>query len=234
VSQEFKGFIVKLLTKDSPPGAKRRWRLYSVKLEKRDGTEYDEWLSLGFDDPGVKEGDYIQVQAEQENGRWKADIKTLQKSKNPPARASKGGGSNASAPTQPSASGGSSSRYGDGTGVQNRTNPEDAKRMTYANARTAAIELIAVLLEHKALPTSAAQTKAGEAKRFDEIGASVDKLTVKFYNDSLSLRLLETVADTVPEKGSDGPLPDSAEDTSDGESTEPNDSQTEDDEGFDK
>jgi hypothetical protein len=235
MSQEFKGFVVKLTEKRSPPESKRKWILYSVKLEKRDGTEYEDWVSLGFDDPGLKEGDYVAFQASQENGRWRADPKTIQKSKNPPARASRG---SASAGSQSGPAGTSSASVGggnrfDGTGIQNRTNPEDARRMAYANARSAAIEVARLLIETKGLPFTKADTKAGEAKRFDEITAGIDKLTVKFFNDGVSLRLLETVADTAPSTAPDGELPDvkNGEDSMN-ESLEPNDT-PEDDEGFD-
>lgn len=229
MSQEFKGFIARLTTKTGT-GKRGKWTLYSVKIEKRDGTEYDEWVSLGFEDPGVKEGDYIVVQANQENGRWKADIKTLQKSKNPPARANKGQSSDQSEAT-PSSSTGSGSAS---TGFNRQTNPEDAKRMTYQSSRAQALELVRLLVEVKGLPYTKADTKAAEAKRFDEINAAVDKLTVRFYNDALSLRLLETVADTVPDKAPDGDLPDRGDDEPVDTSDEPNDSPDEDDEGFDK
>jgi hypothetical protein len=88
-----------------------------------------------------------------------------------------------------------------------QTHPEDAQRMTYAAARTAALEMVSVLLQNNALPVSAASNKAGSAKRFDEIAAAVDKLTVKFYHDGLSLRILDTVADTEPSTAPKSDLP---------------------------
>jgi hypothetical protein len=212
-TQDFIGFVARLSTKagNSKRGA---WTLYSAKIEKKDGTEYDDWLSLGFKDPGVKEGDYIKVSATKKDGRWSADISTLQKSKNTPARASRG---SQSADYQSGQSGTSSgyargggNRY-DGTGIQNRTNPEDAKRMTYQSSRGQAIELLKLLLEVDGLPITKAATKAGESKRFDELNAAADKLTIRFYNDALSLRLLGTVADTVPDTKPDGELPDKEE-----------------------
>lgn len=212
MSTDFKGFIAKLTEKNSEPGAKRAWTLRSIKLEKADGSEYEQWISLGFDDLGVKEGDYVKLQATEDKGRFKLVEGSLKKSSNPPARVKKvapaGGGS------RPNYSGNGRSGGGtkfDGTGIQNRTNPEDAKRMTFNAARSAAIELAAVLLLNKGLPMSKADTKAGEAKRFDEITAVVDKLTVKFFNDGMTLRLLETVADTVTDKKADGQLPDKEE-----------------------
>lgn len=194
MSQEFKGFVARINKKEGR-GKKGPWTLYSAKLEKEDGTEYDEWLSLGFDAPKFKEGDYVKLTAEKDD-RGYLKVSDAKVSKNPPARAKKGG-----------SSGGASGSTGGGGDFNRQTNPEDAKRMTYANARTAAIELTDLLLRQEALPITGAKTKAAEAKRFDEIVAAVDKLTVKFFNDGISLRLLETVADTVPDTKPDGELP---------------------------
>lgn len=221
MSTEFKGFIAKLSTRESPPDSKKKWTLYSVKIEKADGTEYEQWVSLGFDDPGVKEGDYVKLQATEENGRTKLVEGSLKKASNPPARTKK-----------EKASGGGKSNYSkggysgggnkfDGTGISNRTNPEDAKRMSFANARSSAIELIIGLLGVDGLPMSKAATKAGEAKRYDEVTAAVDKLTVKFYNDGMTLRLLDTVADTATDTKPDGELPDK-ESEDDGDAAEDN------------
>lgn len=213
MSEVYTGFVARLTTKTGKKGNGEPWTKWSAKIEQKDGTEYNDWVSLGFDDPGIKEGDYIRVQVEDNNG-YKQIVKgtTVQKNtKNPPARAQKqqnstqrgnGGGFRRSG-----GGGGGGNRF-DGTGIQNRSNPEDVKRMTYANARTAAIALVDVLLSHDALPSSIAKTKAGQASRFDEALAAVDKLTVRFHNDGLTLRLLETVADTVTETKADGPLPD--------------------------
>jgi len=48
---------------------------------------------------------------------------------------------------------------------------------------------------------SVAESKPGVAKRFDEILAAVDKLTVQYFNDTMTLRRLQTVADTPPTEG---------------------------------
>jgi hypothetical protein len=57
---------------------------------------------------------------------------------------------------------------------------------------------IANLIAVHALPLSKADTKAGEAKRFEEVQEIARKLTVQFYNDATSDRLLKFVADTPP------------------------------------
>jgi len=64
-----------------------------------------------------------------------------------------------------------------------------------ASARTAALDAIDLLLRNDALPMSAAKTKAGQASRFDEVTAAIDKLTVEYFFDSATGRKLVTVAD---------------------------------------
>jgi hypothetical protein len=75
------------------------------------------------------------------------------------------------------------------------------------HSQSVAAELIGILLAHNALPVSKADTKAGEAKRFAEIVAAYNKLTVQAFNDAMTCRLLKFVADTVPEAKADAPLP---------------------------
>lgn len=65
----------------------------------------------------------------------------------------------------------------------------------YQNSRTAAIELVGILLANDGLSISGNKQKAGQAMRFDEITAAVDKLTVKFFNDLETFRLFDTVQD---------------------------------------
>jgi hypothetical protein len=200
VSQEFKGFVVKINEK-SGRGKKGPWTLYSAKLEKEDGTEYPEWLSLGFDAPKFKEGDFISLQAEKNDRGYLAAIEGTGKVfKNAPARNKKGSAGSASSGAADSSSGTAGPKRG---GVD------------WNGATARAVETANLLLAAGALPLSGAKTKAGEAKRFDEVVAVVDKLTVKFYNDSITLRLLETVADTVIDTKPDGELPDSDDVTQD-------------------
>lgn len=201
----FTGFVARIGHKTGN-GSRGPWNLYSVKIEKEDGEEYKDWISLGFRDepPSIKEGEYITLEAEQDDkGRYTYVDGTARKPKNPPARKARAGSNGGGAGGQNrqgyrGGNGGGGFRGGqkfDGTGIQNRSNPEDVKRMSYANARSAAIEVIALLLEHKALPVSAASGKAAEAKRFDEVLKAIDKLTVEYYHDGVELRKLNTVAD---------------------------------------
>lgn len=213
-TKKFKGFIAKLNVKEGQ-GRKGPWRLYSAKVEKDDGTEYPDWITLGFDEQfsksPVKQGDYVGIEASQDNGRWKAD--RVVPLKNAPARTQKqkpagnGGGGR-----KPWGGGGGGNKF-DGTGIQNRTNPEDAKRMSYANARSLAVEVVTLLLANDALPVTSAKGKAGEAKREAEIAAYIDKYTVQYHTDGITLRLLDLVEDpragTV--KAADGELPDKSD-----------------------
>lgn len=192
----FEGFINKLNVKE---GRNKRgpWTSWSAKIENPEGVEYDQWVSLGFKNPNVKEGDYIQLQAQEENGRMSLIEGSLKgPKKNPPARGGqkskasspKSGPKNSSASTSDS----SSQDSAPATGV---SNAEKDARISFQSARNAAIELVGLLLLNKALPVTAADTKAGQAKRFDEITAAVEKLTVEFFIDSNTQRLLERVAD---------------------------------------
>jgi hypothetical protein len=208
----FKGFVARINEKGGT-NARGPWTVYSVKIEKDDGTEYDEWVSLGFEKPPIAEGDYVSFDTTVKDGRHSLTKGTMKKPKNPPSRTQKqksGGG----------AKGGGSSRgnYGgggakfDGTGIQNRTNPIDARRMGLSHARSSAIDVVTLLLSSNALPLTKATTKAGESARFDEIVAAVDKLTVKFFNDIEQDRLVSTVADTGEIKKPEAePLPDAGE-----------------------
>lgn len=171
---DFTGFIQKVAVKTGkgkkPPF--KPYTLYSLKLADENGVELEQWFGAGFNKPEVKEGDYVLLTAEQNSlGYW--DVKGIKPLKNAPAKAS--------AP----ASGGNTS----GSTISTQSS------IHYQSARNCAIEVIKLLVETKSLPVSAAQTKAGEAKRYEEIMALVDKLTVRFYVDTETQRILESVTD---------------------------------------
>lgn len=193
----FKGFIAKIGIKEGRSG-RGPWKLYSIKLEDENGVENDKWLSAGFDKPKANEGDYVVIEAE-ENDKGYLNVKSLKVQKNPPAQVSK------SAPQ--------------GT----RTAPANVKGSTtqtsihYQSARKDAIEVLKLLQSQDALPISSAKTKAGEAKRFEELMALVDKLTVQFFFDAETHRLLDTVADAGKIDTDVGSLP---EDSTDGDEEE--------------
>ena len=185
---EYRGFVVKINTKTGQ-GKRGPWYLYSLKLEGEDGQEIKDWLSYGFEKPKFKEGDYIKLEASKnEKGYLQVDVDTVKVAKNPPARA---GGSESSG-----GSGGSSH------GNYNKGNVD------YNSAVSRAVDMVDLLIKHDALTLSAAKGGGGIEKRRAEIEAVVDKYTVKFFNDIMTRRLLETVADPGAVKTApDGELP---------------------------
>jgi hypothetical protein len=192
---EFRGFIQKIAVKTGkgkkPPY--KPYTLYSIKLADEKGVEFEQWFGVGFAAPNAKEGDYVELDAEQNlAGYW--DVKGLRPLKNAPAKVA----------TSNTAS---SSESVSGPAISTQSS------IHYQSARNSAIEVIKLLVETKSLPVSAAQTKAGEAKRYEEIMALIDKLTVRFYVDTETQRILETVTDEgaddeeeviAPGEGSDG------------------------------
>jgi hypothetical protein len=169
----FQGFLTKLTSK-SGSGKRGPWTVYSGRVEKDDGTEYDNWLGFGFDSPPCKEGDYVKIEAEKDaKGYFK--VSKVEVLKNPPAK---------SAPVA------TATGQKEGSYVDNRQSS-----IHYQSSRKDAIEIVKTLISMDALPITAAKTKAGEAKRYEEIMALVDKLTVRYFHDTQSQRLLESVAD---------------------------------------
>jgi hypothetical protein len=192
VSEVIKGFAKKIGIKEGR-GKRGPWKLYSVKIELEDGSEHDSWISLGFDAPSFKEGDYVKIEAS-ENDRGYLQADKVTKLKNPPAKSSKG----AAAPSG-----------GHVTSTQTSIH--------YQSARKDAIEVLKLLQSQDALPLSTAKTKAGEAKRYEEVMALVAKLTVEFFNDAETHRLLKTVADAGKVDTDAGELPEDDEDDSEAE-----------------
>jgi hypothetical protein len=211
------GFVARISEK-SGNGQRGPWTAYSARIEKADGTEYPHWFQFGFTRPDLKDGDYVRFDAVEKDAKTAtADPKSIKHGKNPPARAPK-----AEAPRSGGKSwgGGGYKPQGprEGKGINDRTNPVDSARIAYQNARMASVEVVRLLIEAKALPLSKADTKAGEAKRFDEVMAAVNKLTVQLYNDmgepsAANFRLLAEVADGGDVEGSSKPaaLPQAAE-----------------------
>ncbi len=202
MSNKAEGFVQKIFTKDDGGKAKRPWKLDNVLIADTSGEEIG-WFGLGFRDdvsvaPKCVEGDYITFEWEAD-GQYKNIVKgTARIKKDAPAPAQ----STVSAP-----SGGSSN--------------STQQNIHYQNSRTAAIEMVRVLLENNGLSITGTTSKAAQAKRYDEITAAVDKLTVQFYNDLDTFRLFETVDDAgAIDTSADGELPDQDEpaaDTGDGE-----------------
>ena len=174
MSNVYQGFISKISTKTGA-GKRGPWTLYSGKIEKEDGTEYDDWISFGFDKPNAVEGDYVKVTTEADNKGYQK-VTSLEKLKNAPAKSGKGAAS------------GKNSDVAAPSGAKERS-------IHYQSARKDAIEVLRTLMQVDALPLSSAKTKAGETKRYEEIMALVDKLTVRYFHDTETQRILDTVAD---------------------------------------
>jgi hypothetical protein len=200
VVPSFVGYIRNTKSNNGVSKAGRPWSSYNAEIHTEKGVQK---ISFGFDKPTVSEGDYVELEANLNKGFMEVDKSTVKRI-DPPKAAAVPAGTKAVASDAEFKNRVTSDIVPD---YNRQTNPEDARRMTYAAARSASIELAAVLLANDALPTSKAQNKGGSAKRFNEIVAAVDKLTVKYFHDGLTLRLLETVADTQIETAPSSDLP---------------------------
>lgn len=194
MSNTVEGFVVRVFTKTGN-SAKGKWVADSFKIADAEGNEDPFFYRLGFREKGkldvpppFGEGQYIKFQYADNDDKSRDFVK--------------GSGKIISqAPEQKSAPAASQG----GSAPSGRTQ----QNIHYQNSRTAAVELVGILLENDALPKTGAKTAAGVAKRYDEITAAVDKLTVKFFNDLETFRLFDTVADAgVVDTSADGPLPD--------------------------
>lgn len=210
------GFVEKLFER-SGTNARGPWTAYSIKLQRVSGEVDPRYYQFGFEKPKFNEGDFVEFEAEIKDDKAAKFIDgTGRKLKNPPARPAKpaqsGGGNGGGYKGKGGGSGGYKPRppiesklFGK---IGGNNTEDDIRRMAYSNARSAALELAALLLANDAMPMSTAKSKDGVAKRFDEIKAIVDKLTVEFYFDGASGRKLESVADAGSKETRVAPLPD--------------------------
>jgi hypothetical protein len=195
---KFQGFVNKLTTKEGT-GSRGKWTLYSFVVEQDDG-DISPWISFGFAAPPFAEGDYIAFETDEKDGRHNYKKGSGSKPANPPERAK--------ARTSNTGAGSGNQKAAGATAAVQGTNGADRQTsIVMQHSQEMAILAAGVLLTHNALPMSGAASKAGEAKRFSEITAMIDKLTVKFYNDAATGRLLDTVADTVIDTAADAALP---------------------------
>jgi hypothetical protein len=180
---------------------------YSLRLEREDGTEIDKWFSFGFKKPPVNEGDFVKL-TYTENDRGFLDVDELKPLKNGPARSQK------ESPARGASGGGASGA---------RSADPKGPTIHYQNSRTAAIDVVALMLANDALPITEAKTKAGTAKRYEEILALINKITVQFFFDVETLRLTKSVTDAGAVAKDPGKLPNDGDDDHDGEHSEPTD-----------
>lgn len=186
---QYTAFIKKLSSHNGVGKTGKPWTAYSLKLSDVDGNELEPWFQCGFKAPTfagnpLKEGDYVRLNGEvNAKGAVAVDLDSIKVSKNPPARAAE------AVADKPKSGGGSYN-----------SDVQRADRAYHA-ARGTAVDLISVLLEQNSLPVAAAQGKAGKAKRYNEILAFLDKLTVQFFRDEFvegyedTFRVLTEVAD---------------------------------------
>jgi hypothetical protein len=228
---QVEGYVSYLHEKPGRGKNGKPYKLYSVKLiDQETGEEGDTWYGFGFDKPPFKDdkttegnGDYVRFEVtEDQYGLKYVEGSGSIVRKNTPARPKKADAKAAVAPA-----GGkkavTSELFGDIGGYNTE---DDIRRMSFSNARGDAIKTVEMLLANDALVTSSAKTKGGQAKRFEELLAAVDKLTVKFFFDSASGRLLNTVADTVAAPQAQGELPDDSDESDD--SNDPDSEQVDD------
>jgi len=168
VSEIIVGRVAKIASKTGQ-GRRGPWTAYSGKIVLDNGAEYPNWVSFGFDRPSFSEGAYGEFTLV-DDGQYKKleNFKAITK---PVDHAS------ASAP-----------RAGNFAGSRDQS-------IHYQSARKDALELLKLLLEKDALPLSKAANKSGVTSRYNQLLALTDKLTVQFYNDTQTMRILETVAD---------------------------------------
>jgi hypothetical protein len=176
MSEVITGFVKEVTQKSGQGRNGKPYTLYGVVVVSKEGRDLGRF-GAGFDAPACKKDDYVQFSVTTTaDGKYyniEGPIKVSQQKREPPAAA-------AAALSAPS------------TAEQKEATQ---KAIQYQAARNAAIEVVKILGSAKALPITGAATKAGEAKRYDEILAIVDKLTVRFNFDTETLRVLDTVQD---------------------------------------
>lgn len=161
---------VKKLNSKTGTSKRGKWELFSMIMENDDGSESG-WISLGFDKPSFGEGQYAEYTTEA--GPKGLDLTSFTKKEKPQA------------PVQ--------SNQAVAQGPRSNVTTQDS--IVYQSSRKDAIALVALLLENDGLPMSASAAKAGQAKRFEEITAMVDKITVQYVRDVQTGRVLQQVVD---------------------------------------
>lgn len=189
------GFVEKLNTKTGQ-GARGPWTAYSMKIMGEDGNVDDKWYGLGFEAPPCVEGDFIQFGWEEKDGRnnvTKGSVKVSKKEREKPASTfTKASGGHPGTANYTPAKTKTSELFGEIGGYNTE---DDIRRMSWGNCRDAAVRLVGILVAQNALPMSVADSKAGMAKRFEEINAYVNKKTVEFYYDAATGRVIDQVGD---------------------------------------
>lgn len=175
---EFVAYANKIEIKTGMGRNNKPYTVYNVHCVTKTGESVR--LGWGFDAPSFKEGQWFQTQVETNARGYQEKVKGAPvQAKDGPAPASTG------------------ASQGTGASGSSSAPASNARQdsIHYQNSRTAAIQLTGLLLEANALPISTAKDKGGITKRFDQLQAVVEKLTVQLYHDVDTLRLLEKHAD---------------------------------------
>lgn len=166
------GFVKRLNSKEGKSKKNgKAFTAWSMIMENADGAESG-WISLGFERPSFGEGTWANY--ESNPGKFGLELVKFEV---------------AEAPAKPAPQVGSTGAPTKGAYVDRNDS------IVYQSSRKDALALTGLLLEHNGLPMSAAATKAGQAARYEEITAFVDKLTVEFFHDVQSGRVLREVVD---------------------------------------
>lgn len=173
----FTGMVKKINVRQGT-GRRGPWSAYSARIEKEDGTEYKDWVSFGFQKPEVEEGKWYSIDTEKDTGGFYKALTGGITAISSPVRSAAPAASNTGHPGQ--ARGSSSSTQ---------------SSIHYQSARKDALEFAKLAQSLDALPLIKTAGKAGEAKRYAELLDIVDKLTVQFFYDAETHRLLESVVD---------------------------------------
>jgi hypothetical protein len=185
--------VVKKINSKPYNGRRKSGLVWSFLLIEDSGAE--NWVTFGFDkEPPFEEGDRVAIEYTEKNG-----YKTYTEGTGRiiPTKTVGGGSSQSSGPGVVSTGAASVSAQSTVSGSDERAAKEATRQgqIVWQHSQEMAISKIGLLLQHDGLPMSVAKTKAAQAQRYAEISAAIDKETVKAYNDVLSLRLLQTVAD---------------------------------------
>lgn len=187
---DFVGYVNEITTRNGTSKQGKPYTAYNVRFTTKEGEQ--KTVGWGFNPPAFQEGVWVKTTVEQ-NGQYL-------NYKGAPVEAAPGPAPAAQSTTQDAPAGGG----GKGGVVQ--------QQIIYQNSRTAAIQFVLGMLDRDSLPVSGAKGKAGESKRYEQALDFVRKVTVEFYHDVDTLRLLESVADAGDvEVAARGELPEEVE-----------------------
>lgn len=212
MSEHFQGQVAKIYTREGKTSSGKAWKSYSFKLKG-----VNPFFRLKGE-PKFAEGDYIQFDAEVIDDNASQVVEGTGKSWTPPETKAKQEMPHAAesegvkkAYSKSSYTAEKESRENYWADKEKRDIEYTQPRINFQAARNAAISVVQVLSDQKALPISTADNKGGAAKRYEQIVDIVNKLTVQFYFDTDTLRLLTSVQDAGTIKVSNpGELPEDA------------------------